>query len=346
MILPLGLKNSVATAKRKNEIYTTPPMSHPTFCLVADASCDIPAQALTHPQLRVLPVHVFVGDEQFYDQRDAVATQRFYKTSLTSPKAVHGRSEPMSTQDMIAALNSQLAMQFDQLLGVFVASSRSAIFQRAKTAVSQARRDAFALRARAGKLEILQADCLDSQAFFAGYGVQVMDLLDLLNKGAGIADAISRQRITAPQTYAYMAPGEVAYILQRAALKGEQSVSPLAGLAAKALSITPILRGHMGQTEPVGRKLGKIKAREAVVEMGLRMIKNELLLSHHICFSFSGPLKEIEKLESYQRLLTFAQSKAVQVHLTCMSMTGSVNVGPGALVLGVLAKPHRVDDLL
>lgn len=321
-------------------------MSHPTFCLVVDASCDIPAQALVHPQLRVLPVHVFVGDAQFYDQRETVATQRFYSKSLTSSKAVQGRSEPMSTEDMVAALNTQLATQFDQLLGVFVASSRSAIYQRAKTAVSQARRDAFALRARAGKIEILQVDCLDSQAFFAGYGVQVMDLLDLLDKGAGIADAISRQRITAPQTYAYMAPGEVAYILQRAALKGEKSVSALAGFAAKALSITPVLRGHMGQTEPVGRKLGKIKARDAVVEMALRMLNNDLLLSRHLCFSYSGPLKDIERMDSFRKLLAVAKNKSMQVHLTLMSMTGSVNVGPGALVLGVLAKPHQVDDLL
>jgi DegV family protein with EDD domain len=321
-------------------------MSHPTFCLVADASCDIPAQALTHPQLRVLPVHVFVGDEQFYDQRDAVATQRFYSKSLTSSKAVHGRSEPMGTEDMVAAFNTQLATQFDQMLGVFVASSRSAIYQRAKTAVSQARRDAFALRARAGKIEILQADCLDSQAFFAGYGVQVMDLLDLLDKGAGIADAISHQHMTAPQTYAYMAPGEVTYILQRAALKGEKSVSALAGFAAKALSITPILRGHMGQTEPVGRKLGKINAREAVIEMALRMVKNDLLLSQHICFSYSGPLKDIERMDSFRQLVDLAKTKRAKVHLTLMSMTGSVNVGPGALVLGVLAKPHQVDDLL
>jgi fatty acid-binding protein DegV len=321
-------------------------MSTSPFCLVADASCDIPASALAHPQLRVLPVNVFVGDKKIFDQRDPEATQRFYRECLNSPSAMGGRSEPMSTDEMVAAFNTQLALNFDQMLGVFVASSRSAIYQRAKMAVARARIESFAARARAGKLAQLQADCVDSQAFFAGYGVQVMDLLDWVNKGAGITDLIARQRETAPQTYAYMAPGDVGYILQRAALKGEKSVSALAGFAAKALSITPILCGHMGHTEPVGRKLGKLKAREALVEMGLRMLQNRLLLSQHMCFSYSGELKDIEGMKSYQELLVYAKKYGTQVHLTAMSMTGSVNVGPQALVMGVLAKPHTVGDQL
>jgi fatty acid-binding protein DegV len=321
-------------------------MSISPFCLVADASCDVPASALAHPQVRVLPVHVFVGDKKIFDQRDPTATQRFYRECLNSPSAMGGRSEPMTTDEMVAAFNSQLALNFDQMLGVFVASSRSAIYQRAKTAVARARIESFAVRARAGKLTALQADCVDSQAFFAGYGVQVMDLLDRVDKGAGITDLISHQRETATQTYAYMAPGDVGYILQRAALKGEKSVSALAGFAAKALSITPILCGHMGQTEPVGRTLGKLKAREAVIQMGQRLIQSKLLLSRHICFSYSGELKDIDGMKSYQELVVNAKKSSIQVHLTAMSMTGSVNVGPQALVMGVLAKPHIVSDLL
>lgn len=321
-------------------------MSTSPLCLVADASCDIPASALAHPQLRILPVRVFVGDKKMLDQRDPAATQRFYRECLNSPAATGGRSEPMTTDDMVTAFSTQLALNFDQMLGVFVASSRSAIYQRAKMAVARARIESFAVRARAGKLVQLQADCVDSQALFAGYGVQVMDLLDKVDKGAGITDLIAAQRETVAQTYAYMAPGDVGYILQRAALKGEKSVSALAGFAAKTLSITPILRGHLGQTEPVGRKLGKLKAREAVVEMGLRMLKAKLLLSRHMCFSYSGVLKDIEAMPSYQALCTAATKAGVQVHLTAMSMTGSVNVGPDALVMGVLAKPHTVLDLL
>ncbi len=336
-----------------SEIYAMPspapspsPSPSPSFCLVADASCDLPASALAHPQLRILPVNVWVDDQKFIDQRDPKLTQQFYAKCLRSPKAVHGRSEPMTVDEMVSAFSSQLALQFDQMLGVFVAASRSAIYQRAKTAVAKARVESFNMRARAGKVVVLQADCVDSQAFFAGYGVQVMELLDLVDTGADISQIIARQSTIAPQTYTYMAPSDVGYILQRASLKGDKSVSALAGFAAKIFNITPILSAHMGVTEPVGRKLGKLKAREAIVEMGLRMLKNGLLLSNHMCFSYSGALADIETLDSFKNLQSYASQAGVTVHLTAMSITGSVNVGPGALVLGVLAKQHIVGDLL
>lgn len=321
-------------------------MSTASFCLVADASCDIPAAALQNPQLRILPVQVFVGDQHMVDRRDSVATREFYRDHLNSPTAVNGRSEPLSLDDMIKAFNLQLALQFDQALGVFVAGSRSLIFTRAKGALTRARIESLAIRLKAGKTQPLQADCVDSQALFAGYGAQVMDLLDLVGQGGDINAVIARQHVTVAQTYAYMAPGNVGYILERAALKGEKSVSALAGFAAKALSITPILSGHLGQTAPVGRKLGKLKAREAVVAMGRQFLERKLLVSKHICFSYSGELDDIASMDSFKTLQSDAAQKQVQVHLTQMSMTGSVNVGPQALVLGVLAQPHDAAEML
>ena len=321
-------------------------MISPVFCLVVDASCDIPASMLSHLQLRVLPVHVFIGNEKLLDRRSTAETQLFYRDALSLSTAVAGRSEPLKTEEMVAAIGSELALRFDELLGVFVASTRSAIYQRAVAAVARARTVSYPVRANAGKLQPLQVDCVDSQALFAGYGAQVMDLMDLVNQGAGIGSIIERQRITAPMTYAYMAPGDVSFILKRASLKGEKSVSALAGFAAKTLSITPIIRGHLGQTEPVGRKLGKAKARLALVEMGQRMLDQGLLVSQHICFSYSGDLDDIAVLPSFQALRESAAKRNVQVHLTDMSMTGSVNVGPGALVLGVVAKQHMPEALL
>ncbi len=321
-------------------------MSHPAFCLVIDASCDIPPAMLDHAQLRVLPVHVHVGGKQLIDRRKASDTQRFYREALSLPTAIKGYSEPLKTEEMVAAFSSELALKFDDMLGVFVASTRSAIFKRAQSAVARARVDSYPLRVKAGKLKPLQVDCVDSQALFSGYGVQVMDLLDLVNQGAGINAIIERQRVTVTQTYAYMVPGNVSYILERASLKGEKSVSALAGFAAKALSITPIIRAHLGETEPVGRKLGKTKARLALVEMAQRMLDQDLLLSRHVCFAYSGDLQEISSLPSFVALCASAAKRQVQVHLTDMSMTGSVNVGPGSLVLGVLATQHRPDALL
>jgi fatty acid-binding protein DegV len=317
-----------------------------SFCLVADVSCDLPEKYNQHPNLRLLPTHVFIGKEHFLDTRDPEKTAHFYLKNLASPMAVEGRSEPLKADEMLDAFNQNLALNFDQVLGVFVAATRSAIYIRAKEALARARIHAYSARAKAGIFTPMQADCLDSQAFFAGYGVQVLDLLEQISQGMSLMDIIARQQKLVRNTYAYMVPGDVSYILRRAAFKGEKSVSALAGFAAKTFSITPILRGHMGQTAAVGRKLGIKKARMGILQMAQRAMEQRLLLSDHICLSYSGDVSEISQMDSYKRLQDFAHKKRIQVHLTQMSMTGSVNVGPDALCLGMLASDHEVLGLL
>lgn len=317
-----------------------------SFCLVADVSCDLPPEYLVHPQLRLLPTHIFTGQQRFLDTRHEESTDRFFLTNLASPDAVQGRSEPLTADEMLSAFNQHLALSFDSVLGVFVASSRSAIYARAKQALAKARIQAYSARAKAGMFNSLQADCLDSQSLFAAYAAQILDLLDHMERGDGLMQIIERQQAIVKNTYAYFAPGDVSYILRRAAFKGEKSVSALAGFAAKTLSIIPIIKGHLGQTAPVGRKLGRVAAREAILKMAIRSIDKRLLLSKHICLSYSGILNDISSMAAFEALQAAAKRAGVKVHLAQMSMTGSVNVGPDGLCLGLVAKSHEVSDLL
>lgn len=317
-----------------------------SFCLVVDASCDLPDEYSAHPQLRLLPVHVFVGGQRFLDTRDAGITERFQLTNLAAPDAVEGRSEPLSVDEMLVAFNNHLSSQFDQVLGVFVASSRSAIYARAQQVIGKARVHSYATRARAGKLTNLQVDCLDSKALFAGYAAQVIDMLQHLERGHAMFELIERQRRIVSDTYTYMTPGDVSYILRRAAIKGEKSVSGLAAFAAKALAITPILRAHQGNTAPVGKKLGKLKARDALVRMGIRCIELGILRSKNICLSYSGDLHQIIAMPAFEELAKKAKAAGVALHLANMSMTGSVNVGPDSLCIGFVAQAHEPAQLL
>jgi fatty acid-binding protein DegV len=309
-------------------------------CLVVDASCDLPQSATDSPCVRVLPVKVHAGKQVYVDRRDRAAFAGFYESALSSTQASSGHSEPLTTQEMVDAFNAQLVLNFDDGLGVFVAGSRSPIYERAKRACNQLRIDSYARRLRAGQRDPMRVDCVDSGSLFAGYAAQALDLIDLLNAGADIHELVQRQHVTAAQTWAYMVPGDVRYILERAALKGEKSVSALAGWAAKTLSITPMIRGHLGETQPVGRHFGTQKAQEKLFEMAGALVREELLLSRHICFSYSGDTADISNLIAYRSLASLCARHHVSLHLEPMSMTGSINVGPRALVLGVLAEPH------
>lgn len=266
-------------------------VSDKPLCLVVDASCDVPLTLLAHPQVKILPVRVVVGDKTYLDRRQQSAISAFYAESLSSVYAVSGRSEPLSDDEMTNAFSDQIALQFDEAIGVFVSSTRSAIYTKAKGALSKSRVTSFHQRLQAGIKTPLSVACLDSLALFAGYAAQALDLVDLMNSGGRYEQVLARQALMAHKTYAYMAPGDVSYILERASLKGEKSVSALAGFAAKSLGIIPVIRGYRGETAPVARKFGKVKAQTALIQMATALVTRKLLLAPHICFSYSGDLK-------------------------------------------------------
>lgn len=313
------------------------------FCLVVDASCDIPASYNAHPRLRILPTMIEVAGKKIPDARDPAVTLDFYSKYLHDSNSTTGKSEALSVEQMITSLTRTIATTFDEALGVFVSSKRSPIYYRAKQAAGRARLETLAPRLHAGKHGPIVADCVDSTNLFAGYGAQVLDLLDLVDQGAMLAQILVRQTQTAPQTYTYMVPGNVDFILKRAALKGEKSVSALAGFAAKTLLITPIICGHRNETAPVGRKFGQAKARDAMLARIERLVTEKKLLSPHIAVSFSGPLQEVKALPGFEKLQKTAHAAGVQLHLAQMSMTGAINVGPQSLSVGVVAQQHSFD---
>jgi fatty acid-binding protein DegV len=320
-----------------------------TTCLLVDASCDLPAHALAHPQVRLLPVSVQVGKHRFTDKRDAQDTQDFYRVNLSSPSALEAGSEPLSVEEMSQFMLDQTSLDFDQVLGVFVSSTRSPIFERAKLAMDRVKTASFTKRVRAKKMVALEQTACDSLALFAGYGVQALCLLDAITESESampVSELAKLQQQFQKQTYTYLVPGDVNYILKRAKAKGENSVGMIAGLAAKALTITPVIRGHMGQTEPIARKRGAGHAREMVIELARCCLDESLIISRHICFSYSGDLADVQSMPSFDALAAQARLQGKEVHLGLMSMTGSVNVGPNTLSLGFLAKSHDAAALI
>jgi fatty acid-binding protein DegV len=324
-------------------------MADAATCLLIDASCDVPLAVLAHSQVRLLPVTVIVGGTRFKDDRATQTTLDFYHLNLNSPAVMQAGSEPLSVEEMTAFMLDHTAVAFDRVLGVFVSSTRSPIFERAKTAMERVKTTAFTKRVREKKLVALEQVACDSLGLFAGYGVQAMCLLDAIDQASGslaLPELSQLQMQFQQQTYVYVAPGDVSYMLKRAKAKGEKSVGMVAGFAAKTLSITPIIRGHMGQTEPIARKRGAGNAREMVIDFARTCLAERLVISKHLCFSYSGQLSDVQAMSSFQALQTDAQKQGIAVHLCLMSMSGSVNVGPNTLTVGMLAKPHDASALI
>jgi hypothetical protein len=64
------------------------------------------------------------------------------------------------------------------------------------------------------------------------------------------------------------------------------------------------------------------------------------LMTPTVCLSYGGELAEMRALPGYQRLRDICENNKVEVFESVMSLTGMVNVGKGAVVVGFASEPH------
>ena len=65
------------------------------------------------------------------------------------------------------------------------------------------------------------------------------------------------------------------------------------------------------------------------------------LMTPTLCVSHGGELAELRALPGYARLRETCAANNIELFESVMSLTGMVNVGKGAVVVGFAAPPHR-----
>jgi fatty acid-binding protein DegV len=79
-----------------------------------------------------------------------------------------------------------------------------------------------------------------------------------------------------------------------------------------------------------------------VFEFAARRVETGLL-TPTLCLSYGGELDEMRALPRYTHLRDTCRARNIDVYESVMSLTGMVNVGKGALVVGFAADPHRFE---
>ena len=108
---------------------------------------------------------------------------------------------------------------------------------------------------------------------------------------------------------------------------GDASV-PVRCLTADALAADA--PAHGDGFEPAARRLFDFACERV----------REGLLTPTLCLSYGGELDAMRALPHYDRLIATCREHGIEVFETVMSLTGLVNVGPGALTIGIAAPPH------
>ncbi len=306
--------------------------------LTVDSACDLPREFLDQHNVVVLPISVRIDQTTFSDERDPVATLRFYRESL-GERGHAAETLPYTVEQIRELFLSRLVCEFDFVFCLTITSTRSPIHENCVMASREILRYYHPIRKEAGLKGIFQMRVIDSQTLFAGQAITVLEAVRMIEAGETHTAIYDRLGQLAKNTYAYMLPRDLYYLRARAAKKGDKSVSWFKAAMGTALDIKPILQAYRGQTGAVGKARGFDAGAKAMFGYAADRVSKGLL-APYVNLSYGGEMNKLQALPGYDDLARTCEQHGVQLGATGMSITGMVNVGEGALTLGFATEPH------
>ena len=307
--------------------------------LVVDSACDLPADWFREHDVSLLPVTVHIGGETMTDLRDEQDTLRFLESHIASGGA-DAETAPFTSEQIQELFLDRLVKDYDHVFCLTTSKTRSPIFENATKASYAILNEYRPIRARAGHDTPFALRVIDSQNVFAGQGVTAVEAVRLIEGGEGAAKIRARLEHLALHTHAYMVAPDLQYLRARTRKRGDRSVSLVAATLGSALDIKPILHCHRGETSPVGKIKGFETAVQKLFDFTIERIKAGLM-TPTLCISYGGELGELRALPGHARLRDACAANNIELFESVMSLTGMVNVGKGAVVVGFAAAPHR-----
>ena len=309
--------------------------------IAADSACDIPNEIIERENITILPVTIQIGQAMLADVRNEEATMNFL-SGETAARAYEAESTPFTVQQVHDLFLNKLVHDYDYVFCITTTRTRSGIYDNAMQASYTILNDYKPLREQSGNHTPFSLRVVDSQNVFAAVAVSVIEAVRMRAAGDPPPRIRTRLEHLSNNTHGYMVPPDLHYLRNRIRKRGDKSVSFLSAALGTALDIKPILHCNQGETGPVAKVKGLDAARQKLFDFASKRVQAGLL-TPTMCVSYGGDLAELHRMPGYERLLETCAAHNVEVFETFMGLSGMVNVGKGALVVGFASEPHRFE---
>lgn len=309
--------------------------------LVIDSACDLPQDFIARHGIDILPISVRIDDTVQVDHRDEAATLGFLQSHIAE-RGANAQTIPFSVEQIRDLFLQKLVIDYDYVFCMTITRTRSPIYDHAQQASFAILNEYKAVRASAGNITPFALRVIDTQNLFSAQAILPVEAARLRDAGEGPAKIRARLEHLALHTYGYLIPRDLYYIRHRARMKGDRSVSLLSAALGTALDIKPVLRGYRGDTGPVAKIKGFEPAAARLFAFAARRVAAGLL-TPTLALCYGGELDEMRALPGYDALRTACDAHGIEVFESVMSLTGMVNVGKGAVVVGFAAETHAFD---
>ena len=310
--------------------------------LVVDATCDMPSSILEKYGIVILPIGIKIGETVFADTRDEQAALAFIESDIAE-RGVDAETNSFTVEQIRDLFLKRLVIDYDYVFCLTVMKNRSPIFNNATQASFVILNDYKPIRTAAGHNTPFSLRVIDTQNVFAAQGVTMIEAAQMIAAGEQPPKIRGRIEQLVPNTHGYLIVRDLHYMRARTRKKGEASVSLFSASLGSMLDIKPILHGNRGETGPVGKVRGFDNAARKLFAYVVDRVRSGLL-SPNVCMSYGGPLEDMRALPGYSSLRDICLSQGVVLHESTMSLTGMVNLGKGALMIGFAAEGQLYKD--
>lgn len=304
--------------------------------VLVDSACDLPKSFMEEHGVVVMPITLRIGHALVEDRRDPAETLAFYETHLDRKSEDFSESIPYSSEQIEQLFLERLVLDFDYVFCLTITSTRSQIYDNAMQASRAILSKYKQVRRDAGVPERFGLAVVSSRNMFAGQAIQAAEAIRLIRAGSTPREIGARLRELVDLTHAYLLPSDLFHIYKRASKRGEKSIGWGSYMVGSMLDVKPILHCNQDATVPVAKVRGFEAGAEKLFANAAARVRSGLA-TPCVCISYGGPLDKLPALPGYSELLRAAVECNVTVHVSPMSKTAAVNVGPGAVALAFAA---------
>ncbi len=309
--------------------------------LAIDAACDVSQAFLQQNRIAVMPITVKVDDETFMDDREQSERQRFIDRQLGS-RSHSAETEPSPVEAVQKLFLEKLVLEQDCVFCLTITATRTPIFEHVNKASFAILKNYRQVREQAAVPGPFMMRVIDTRNLFAGAAPAIYEASRMIAANAAPPEIRARLLHIADHSYGYVVPRDLYYIRARAKKKNDHSVGLFTAMLGSALDIKPILRCFQGETGPVGKVRGFEQGAEALFDYAAKRVRDGLLVPV-VCVSYGGDLAVVTQLPGYAGLRAACAECGVELMEAPMSITGMVNVGEGAVSLGLAAEDHDAE---
>ena len=277
--------------------------------IVMDDVGDIPAELIKEYNIRVLPVNIIFGTEQFLSGVDMSPADFYEKTKQVTSANFPKTSQPTPYQ-FVTCYEEILAEGETDILAVTISQKLSGTYESVVIAQKE-------LEGR-GNFYLF-----DSQAGSAAQGFMALEAARMARSGANVEMILAKLHKMRDEMAVFFTIDSLEY-----AVKGGR-VSSAKSLIASVLNVKPILKLDGGEIVEAGRVRTRRKALNHIVDQIQGVVGNKLV---KLAIMHAGAPEDAAQLQK----LASAQLNASEEFVVDMAVAVAVNLGPGALGLAAI----------